>query len=57
MHLAFDTLTMSVYEKFNDVLIGSPMLFIHGIVHVKSIKSIEGRRSRATCFLYVALHV
>jgi hypothetical protein len=57
MHLAFDTLTMSVYEKFNDVLIGSPMLFIHGIVHVKCIKSIEGRRLRATCFLYVALRV
>jgi hypothetical protein len=29
---------MNVYEKYNDVLIGSPLLFVCGIARVKSIR-------------------
>jgi hypothetical protein len=78
MLLSFHMPMMSVYEKYNDVLIESPLFFVCGIVSVKSIrverdvdrepptfctwrcmctkyKSRAGCRSRAPCFLYVAL--
>jgi hypothetical protein len=55
MSLAFHTLIMNVYKKYNDVLIKSPLLFVHGIARVKSIRSREGRRLGAPCFLYIAL--
>jgi hypothetical protein len=29
---------MNVYEKYNDVLIGSPLLFLRGAARVKSIR-------------------
>jgi hypothetical protein len=35
---AFHMLMMIVYEKYNVVLIGRPLLFVHGIVCVKSIR-------------------
>jgi hypothetical protein len=43
MTLAFHTLTMNMYEKYNDVLIGSPLLFVRDAACVKSIESREGR--------------
>jgi hypothetical protein len=48
---------MNVYEKYNDVMIGRPLLFVYGVAHVKSIGSRERRRSVAPYFLYVALRV
>jgi hypothetical protein len=38
MPLAFHMPMMNVYEKYNDVLIGSPLLFVRGIARVKSIR-------------------
>jgi hypothetical protein len=38
MSLTFHTLMMNVYEKYNDVLIGSPLLFVCGTACVKSIE-------------------
>jgi hypothetical protein len=35
---AFQMPMMNVYEKYNDVLIGSPLLFVRGIARVKSIR-------------------
>jgi hypothetical protein len=38
MPLAFHTPMMIVYEKYDDVLIGSTLIFVHGAGHVKSIR-------------------
>jgi hypothetical protein len=38
MPLAFHTSMIIVDEKYDDILIGSPMLFIRGAAHVKSIR-------------------
>jgi hypothetical protein len=43
MSLVFHMLIMNMYEKYYDVLIGSPLLFVYDIVYVKSIRSREGR--------------
>jgi hypothetical protein len=55
--LLFHTLMVIVYEKYNDMLIGSSLLFVHSDACVKSIRSIEVCQSRAPYFLYAALHV
>jgi hypothetical protein len=39
------------------MLIESPLLFVHGVACIKRIRSREGRRLGAPCFLYVALHM
>jgi hypothetical protein len=57
MSLAFHMLSLNVYEKHNDVLIRSPLLVVRGAIRVKSIRSGEGRQSRAPYFLYAVLHV
>jgi hypothetical protein len=46
-----------VYEKYNDMLIRSLLLFVRSDEHVKSIGSRELRRSGAPCFLYVVMHM
>jgi hypothetical protein len=38
MHFAFHTPMMIVYEKYNDALVGSPLLFVRGATRVKSIR-------------------
>jgi hypothetical protein len=38
MPLIFHTLMMNVYEKYNNILIGSPLLFVRGVACVKSIE-------------------
>jgi hypothetical protein len=38
MPLAFYTPMMNVYENYNDVLIGSPLLLVRGAARVKSIR-------------------
>jgi hypothetical protein len=53
----FSYMMMNVYEKYNDMLIGSPLLFACGVAHVKSIKSGGVGRSGAPCFLYAAMHI
>jgi hypothetical protein len=36
--IAFHTLMINVYEKYNDVMIEGSLLFVRSIVHVKSIE-------------------
>jgi hypothetical protein len=57
MSLPFHTLTMDVHEKYIDVLIENPFLFVCGVAHVKNIRSRERYRSGAPYFLYVVLRV
>jgi hypothetical protein len=53
----FSYMMMNMYEKYNDMLIGSLLLFVHDIACVKSIRSSEVCRSEAPCFLCVVLHM
>jgi hypothetical protein len=41
-----------MYEKYDDVLVGSPLFFICGDAHVKSSRIKVVRRSGAPYFLY-----
>jgi hypothetical protein len=38
MPFSFHTLMIIVYEKYVDVLIGRPLLFVDGVTRVKSIR-------------------
>jgi hypothetical protein len=53
----FSCIVTNMYEKYSDVLVGSPLLFVCDDVCVKCSKSIEVHRSGAPCFLYVAMHM
>jgi hypothetical protein len=57
MPLPFHTPMITVYEKYDDVLIRSPLLFIRGVARVKSIRDKIRHESGAPCFLYAAMHV
>jgi hypothetical protein len=56
MSLAFHTLIMQVYEKYDDILIENPLLFVREAAHIKSIRRREGRQS-GVIFLYVVLRM
>jgi hypothetical protein len=69
--LAFHTPMIAVYEKYYDILLGSPLLFVRhngmsirsplpfvcGATCVKRIRDRMGHRSGAPCFLYAELCV
>jgi hypothetical protein len=57
MPIAFHTLMMNVYETFNDVLIRSPLLFVHGATHVKNIRVERDVNQEPYAFLYTMLCV
>jgi hypothetical protein len=48
---------MDVYEKYNDILSRSHLLFVHDATCIKSILRKEECRLGAPCFLYMALHM
>jgi hypothetical protein len=53
----FSYVMINMHEKYNDVLVGSPLLFVRSDTHIKSSTSRDARRSGASCFLYVMIRV
>jgi hypothetical protein len=47
--------TCKKYKEWNGTSIGSPLLFVRDVAHVKSIRNRMGHRSGAPYFLYMAL--
>jgi hypothetical protein len=54
---SFSYVMINMYEKYNDELDGSLLLFVYGNAHVKSSRSRQVRRSGAPSFLYAMICV